>query len=66
MLEEVLLQLRAGFESRSRRWEVAVYARNVGNREYLTGATATNAGFPAFTGRPGEARQWGTQLTLRR
>ncbi len=61
-----LLQLRAGFEPRSRRWEVAVYARNLGNREYLTGATATNPGFPAFTGRPGEPRQWGAQLTLRR
>ena len=61
-----LVHLRAGFEPRSRRWETAVYVRNVGNREYLTGATATNVGFPAFTGRPGEPRQWGLQLTLRR
>ena len=27
-----LVHLRAGFEPRSHRWEVAVYARNVGNR----------------------------------
>jgi iron complex outermembrane recepter protein len=61
-----LVHLRAGFEPRSRRWEMAVYVRNVGNREYLTGATATNVGFPAFTGRPGEPRQWGAQFALRR
>jgi iron complex outermembrane receptor protein len=61
-----LVHLRAGFEPRSRRFEVAVYVRNVGRREYLTGATATNVGFPAFTGRPGEPRQWGLQFTLHR
>src|SRR5258706_3914760 len=61
-----LIHLRAGFEPRSRRWEVAVYVRNVGNREYLTSATATNVGFPAFTGRPGEPRHWGVQFTMRR
>ena len=61
-----LVHLRAGFEPRNRRWEVAVYVRNVGNREYLTNATATNVGFPAFNGRPGEPRHWGTQFTLRR
>ena len=61
-----LIHLRVGFEPRSRWWEVAVYVRNVGNREYLTAATATNVGFPAFTGRPGEPRHWGVQFTLRR
>jgi iron complex outermembrane receptor protein len=61
-----LVHLRAAFESRSRRWEMAFYVRNIGNREYLTGATATNLGFPAFTGRPGEPRQWGTQASFRR
>jgi iron complex outermembrane recepter protein len=61
-----LVHLRAGFEPRSRRWEVSVYVRNIGKREYLTGATATNVGFPAFTGRPGEPRHWGLQFTLRR
>ena len=61
-----LVHLRAGFEPRSHRWEIAVYARNVGNREYITGATAPNVGLPAFSGRPGEPRQWGTQFTVRR
>ena len=39
------------------------YARNVANTEYLTGTA--NVPLPAFTGRPGEPRQWGTQFTLR-
>jgi iron complex outermembrane recepter protein len=58
-----LVQLRAGFEPRTRRWELAVYIRNVANLAYIT-ATA-NVPLPAFTGRPGEPRQWGTQFTLR-
>ena len=45
-----LVHLRAGFESRNRRWELAVYARNLLNREYITG-TATNATLPAIIGR---------------
>jgi iron complex outermembrane recepter protein len=61
-----LVHLRAGFEPRSHRWEVAVYARNVGNQGYITAALAPNVGFPASTGRPGEPRQWGTQFTVRR
>ena len=61
-----LVHLRAGFEPRSHRWEVAVYARNVSNEAYITGAMAPNVGFPASSGRPGEPRQWGTQFTLRR
>jgi iron complex outermembrane receptor protein len=60
-----LVHLRAGFEPRSRRWELAVYVRNAGQREYIT-STATNVALPAFNGRPGEPRHWGTQLTLRR
>ena len=60
-----LVHLRAGFEPRSRRWELAVYARNVGQREYITG-TATNVILPAYNGRPGEPRHWGTEFTLRR
>ena len=58
-----LVHLRAGFEPRHRRWEMAVYARNVGNRPYITGTA--NVPLPAFTGRPGEPRHWGTQFTLR-
>jgi iron complex outermembrane recepter protein len=59
-----LVHLRAGFEPRSRRWELAVYVRNVGNRGHITGTT--NVAPTAFTGRPGEPRHWGTQFTLRR
>ena len=59
-----LVRLRAGFEPRSRRWELAVYVNNVGNTEYITGTA--NVPIPAFTARPGEPRHWGTQFTLRR
>ena len=31
-----LLHLRAAFEPGSRRWEMAVYMRNLSNREYIT------------------------------
>lgn len=57
-----LVHMRAGFEPRSRRWEVAVYMRNVGNRGYITGTA--NIPLPAITARPGEPRYWGTQFTL--
>ena len=59
-----LLHLRAGFEPKSRRWEIAVYVRNLGNQEYITGTA--NVPIPAITGRPGDPRYWGTQLTIRR
>ena len=59
-----LVHLRAGFEPPSRRWEMAVYVRNLGNQDYITGTA--NVPIPAFTGRPGDPRQWGTQFTLRR
>ena len=58
-----LVRLRAGFEPRSARWELAVYVRNVGNTEYITGTA--NAPIPAFTARPGDPRHWGTQFTFR-
>jgi hypothetical protein len=32
-----LVHLHAGFEPRSRRWETAVYVRNMRNREYILG-----------------------------
>lgn len=60
-----LVHLRAGFAPRARRWELAVYARNVGNREYIT-ATANLRELPAINGRPGDPRHWGMQLTIRR
>ena len=59
-----LLHVRAGFEPQSRRWEVAVYVRNLGNQDYISGTA--NVPIPAITGRPGDPRQWGTQFTLRR
>jgi iron complex outermembrane receptor protein len=60
-----LVHVRAGFEPPSRRWEWAVYVRNARAREYIT-STATNVNLPAYNGRPGEPRHWGTQFTLRR
>jgi iron complex outermembrane receptor protein len=59
-----LVHLRAGFEPRSHRWEMAVYVRNLGNQGYIIGTA--NIPLPAFTGRPGEPRYWGAQFTLRR
>jgi iron complex outermembrane receptor protein len=58
-----LVHLRAGFGPHHRRWEIAVYARNVGNTEYITGSG--NGAPNAITGRPGEPRHWGTQFTIR-
>ena len=58
-----LVHLRAGFEPKTRRWEIAVYVRNLGNQEYITGTY--NVPLTAITGRPGEPRHWGTQFTIR-
>jgi iron complex outermembrane recepter protein len=59
-----LVHLRAGFEPRSDRWEMAVYVHNAANRPYIT---ATSNSVPnAFTARPGEPLRWGTQFTIRR
>ena len=60
-----LVHVRAAFEPPSRRWELAFYARNVGQQPYVTGIN-TGAAFPAYNGRPGEPRHWGTQFTIRR
>jgi iron complex outermembrane recepter protein len=59
-----LVHVRAGFEPRSRRWEIAAYVRNLGRNEYITGTF--NVPLNAITGRPGEPRHWGTQFTIRR
>jgi iron complex outermembrane recepter protein len=59
-----LVHLRTAFEPRSRRWELAVYVRNVGRQEYVT-ATWDATGDLAISGRPGEPRHWGTQFTIR-
>ena len=60
-----LVHFRTAFEPRSRRWEFAVYVRNVGRQEYLT-ATWDATGDLTISGRPGEPRHWGTQFTIRR
>ena len=51
-----LLQMRAGFQPPNRRWELAIYARNLANREYITG-TATFL-VNSIGGRPGDPRHW--------
>jgi outer membrane receptor protein involved in Fe transport len=59
-----IAHLRAAWEPRHRGWELAVFVRNLGNRPYVTGTFAVP--ITAIGGRPGEPRQWGTQITLRR
>jgi hypothetical protein len=43
---------------------VAAYARNLTNEQYITGTFGTAA--PAIGGRPGEPRQIGVQIMVRR
>jgi iron complex outermembrane receptor protein len=59
-----LVHGRTAFGPRSRRWEASVYVRNLGRQEYVT-ATWLSTSAIAFSGRPGEPRHWGTQLTIR-
>jgi iron complex outermembrane receptor protein len=58
-----LVHMRASFQPPTRRWELAIYARNLANREYITGT----ANFPvnSIGGRPGDPRHWGTQFIVR-
>ena len=60
-----LVHLRAAFEPSGKRWELAFYARNLGDQPYVTGMNS-GAAFPGYNGRPGEPRHWGTQFTIRR
>jgi len=55
---------RAEFGPTNRRWAVNVYARNVTNTDYITGAFGTSP--VAFGGRPGPSRQTGIQLIISR
>jgi iron complex outermembrane recepter protein len=48
----------------SRRWAVGVYARNLTNADFITGTFSSP--IPAIGGRPGQPRQMGIQLTVRR
>jgi iron complex outermembrane receptor protein len=59
-----LVHARITFVPRNRRWEVSAYVRNLGRQEYVT-ATWEAAADVAISGRPGEPRHWGTQLTIR-
>jgi iron complex outermembrane receptor protein len=60
-----LVHLRVAYEPSNKRWELAFYARNLGDQPYVTGMNS-GAAFPGYNGRPGEPRQWGTQFTIRR
>jgi iron complex outermembrane receptor protein len=48
----------------SRRWAVGLYARNLFNADFITGTFSSP--IPAIGGRPGEPRQIGVQLVVRR
>ena len=56
--------LDASLEIASRHWSAGPYARNLTNEGYIT--ATSNFPPPAIGGRPGEPRQVGVQLTLRR
>jgi iron complex outermembrane receptor protein len=59
-----LLELSADLEPRHGRFSVGVYARNLTNEDYITGTFSSPP--PAIGGRPGDSRQIGVQLTVRR
>jgi iron complex outermembrane recepter protein len=59
-----LLDLSAEFGPNRGRWSVMGYARNATNEDYITGSFSSPP--PAIGGRPGEPREVGVQLTLRR
>jgi iron complex outermembrane receptor protein len=59
-----LLDVGAEFGPKRRHWSIGAYARNLTNEDYITGAFSSPP--PAIGGRPGESRQAGIQLTLRR
>jgi iron complex outermembrane recepter protein len=58
------LGARAEFGPSHRRWAVNVYARNLTNTDYITGAFGTSP--VAFGGRPGPSRQIAIQLIIGR
>ena len=59
-----LLAARAEFSPSHRRWAINVYARNLTNTDYITGAFGASP--VAFGGRPGPSRQTGIQLIMGR
>jgi iron complex outermembrane recepter protein len=59
-----LLGARGEFGPSNRRWAVNVYARNISNTDYITGAFGASP--VAFGGRPGQSREIGIQLIMGR
>ena len=59
-----LLDVSAEFAPTSRRWSIGAYTRNLTNEDYITGSFSSPP--PAIGGRPGEPRELGFQLILRR
>ena len=59
-----LLDISAELAPDHRRWSVMAYSRNLTNEDYVTGTFSSP--IPAIGGRPGESRQVGVQLMLRR
>jgi iron complex outermembrane recepter protein len=59
-----ILDASAEFGPRHRHWSLIAYTRNLTNEDYITGSFSTP--IPAIGGRPGDVRQVGLQLTLRR
>jgi iron complex outermembrane receptor protein len=57
-----LLELVA--ELARRQWSLSAYARNLTNEGYITGSFSSPP--PAIGGRPGEPREWGVRLAVRR
>jgi iron complex outermembrane receptor protein len=59
-----LLGARAEYGPSHRRWDVAAYARNLTNTDYVTATFGTPP--TAFAGRPGLSRQFAVEFTVRR
>ncbi|HEX7137145.1 MAG TPA: TonB-dependent receptor [Vicinamibacterales bacterium] len=59
-----ILNVSADFRPAHAHWSVGVYARNLTNQDYITGSFSSPP--PAIGGRPGDPRQLGLQLRLRR
>jgi iron complex outermembrane receptor protein len=59
-----LLDVSAEFAPSHLRWSLSAFARNLMNADYITGSFSSPP--PAIGGRPGEPRQVGIQLALRR
>jgi iron complex outermembrane receptor protein len=59
-----LLDVGVEFAPSHGRWSLSGFARNLTNQDYITGSFSSPP--PAIGGRPGEPRQIGIQLALRR